>query len=30
VAQATFEPPPVQTVIKEVVQEKELTILEGK
>ena len=25
VAQATFEPPPVQTVIKEVVQEKELT-----
>ena len=25
VAQATFEPPPVQTVIKEVVQDKELT-----
>ena len=25
VAQATFEPPPVQTVIKEVFQEKELT-----
>ena len=29
VAQATFKPPPVQTVIKEVIQEKELTILEG-
>ncbi len=25
VAQATFEPPPVQTVIKEVVQDKDLT-----
>ena len=25
VAQATFEPPPIQTVIKEVVQDKELT-----